>query len=339
MSRTYRAFLIVLCSVLVCLVLSVPSVLAANASGSVSIRFDTTAGVMSDYEIRLYHVASYDQGNLTLTEKFDYPVDIDIYDSESLTAMAYTLESYVIRDNLAADIVKNTDKSGFVKFSDLSVGLYLLTGDRISVGGHWYEMNPVLLMLPYSQDGTLVFDAELDAKYETGDIPTDDSDETVNYRVRKEWAGSDVHPDEVTVEFLKDGTVYDRVVLSEDNNWSHWWTQLPIDHEYRVVEVDIPEQYTVQIVRDGVQFVITNQYQDSVIPEEPEDDEEPGPSESVEPTPVEPTPEQPEPSQPVEPGLPQSGQDWAVVLGFGFIGLGVLLIGLLSYRRERRDDK
>lgn len=347
MKRIYRTVQTVLLCFAVCFGLFSQTCLAADMFCSIAVQFPAEFQTAAGYEVKLYHVASYDDNELTLSDKFDYPVEIDIYDGASLTAMAYTLESYVFRDNLEADQIESVDSLGIVRFFGLPQGLYLLTGSRVSYAGHWYEMNPVLLMLPYSQDGSLKFDVVLDAKYETGQIPSDDSDTTVNYHVEKKWKGNVSHPDSVCVELLKDGDVIQSVVLSEDNAWAHWWTGLPDGHDYRVVEKNVPENYTVTIVRDGVRFTVVNQY----VEPEPEPTPEPGDTPEPEPTPgpedtpePEPTPEPgdtpgPETTPEPTPGLPQSGQDWSLVIGFGFIGLGVLLIGLLSYRRERRDDR
>src|SRR5699024_6377260 len=83
-------------------------------------------------------------------------------------------------------------------------------------------------------------------------------------KVQKEWMGEKL--DEVVIHLLADGVSVDTVVLSDDNDWRHTFSDLPVVHDvsdeeatvYTVVEEEV-EGYQVSV--DGNQkdgFVITN---------------------------------------------------------------------------------
>ena len=67
-------------------------------------------------------------------------------------------------------------------------------------------------------------------------------------------------PAAITVQLLQDGNVYDTVQLSDDNNWMYRWTELPVNHTYTAVEVEVPEPYTMSVERDRTAIYIANTY-------------------------------------------------------------------------------
>ena len=116
-------------------------------------------------------------------------------------------------------------------------------------------------------------------------VEPDEPDDTISLTVIKEWRGDEnaenvVHPN-IRVRLLQDGNYYAEVTLSE-GNWSYTWTNLPQNHVYTVVEVDVPENYTSE-VGDNINgtITITNTYDepdldipDPDVPLTPGDDEE-----------------------------------------------------------------
>src|SRR5699024_11781524 len=74
--------------------------------------------------------------------------------------------------------------------------------------------------------------------------------------VEKVWKGE--KQDSVTIHLLADGEKVEEVVLSEDTDWKHTFTDLPVVHnitdekaiEYTVEEVEI-EGYSVEITGDA----------------------------------------------------------------------------------------
>lgn len=180
-----------------------------------------------------------------------------------------------------------------------------------------------------------------------GDDPSDDSgdDSRPSYTsltVNKEWILDDggEAPASVTVELLRNNSVYDEVTLDEDNDWSHTWTHLNDRYNWKVREADVPDGFTAEISHRGTTWTITN----DDLPEDPETPpEEPGePDEPDTPedpvTPDEPdvpdTPDTPdEPNTPNEPTLPQTGQNWRPVWALAIAGAILMLAGILVKKR------
>lgn len=101
-------------------------------------------------------------------------------------------------------------------------------------------------MIRITQDGTATF---INKQLEDRDIT-----------VIKRWAGDDPHPDSVTVELLRNGSVIDQIVLNAQNSWTYIWEKLPIkdengaDYNYTVIEQRVPgyeADYTIEASSDG----------------------------------------------------------------------------------------
>lgn len=119
-------------------------------------------------------------------------------------------------------------------------------------------------------------------------------------------------PKKITVQLLKNGEVYDTVILNERNSWRYIWNDLPkydkngLPIEWRVVELT-PEGYTVSITQESGTFVVTNTpKQPSVMP--PTD-------------------------QPKEPTLPQTGELWWPVPVLAAAGLLLIAAGAGKKRK------
>ena len=67
------------------------------------------------------------------------------------------------------------------------------------------------------------------------------------------------------IELLKDGEIYDTVILSGDGNWRYEWKNLPEFNAdgtkivWRVTEKNL-KAYTVEIEQDGITFTVTNTF-------------------------------------------------------------------------------
>jgi len=82
----------------------------------------------------------------------------------------------------------------------------------------------------------------------------------VEISVTKVWVASEgvIHPESVEAVLYRDGEVYDTVVLSAENEWSHIWTGLTDEYTWSVDEASVPEGYTRNVTADGYDFTITN---------------------------------------------------------------------------------
>ena len=152
--------------------------------------------------------------------------------------------------------------------------------------------------------------AGADVKWEwddDGDEPGGGGSESrISLRVEKRWLGDDPaeRPSSVELWLLRDGALWEQVILTEDDHWCRTWNGLEPGHRWQVTEPEVPEGYTVSVSRQRELFAVTNSGEAA--------GEEPAPLGGL---------------------LPQTGQFWwpAILLA----ALGLLLL-LRAFRLRRR---
>ncbi len=300
---------------------SVGEAVDVNRKGSITVTIKNDEKVpVAEVPFRIYRVADVSaDGEYTLTSKFSaYSVSLDDLDTESMASLAMTLSAYISRDGIQPEQTGVTNKRGVVKFSDVSVGLYIVTGDKTKMDDTLYYPQPFMLSIPSATDekGIYEYDVAVDAKYETH---VDEDDTPIERRVLKIWKDEDgdERPNEITVQLLRDDTVFDEVVLNESNNWRYVWSELDPEYTWQIVEKEVPADYTVSVSRTGVTFTVTNRYN---------------------PPPVEPTPTPDTPPTPTEPNkLPQTGQMWWPVPVLGAAGIALCGAGIAFKYKSKHD--
>lgn len=215
-------------------------------------------------EFKIYKVGAISSNKeVTLTGDFSgYSVSFEN------TAAAQTLAAYALRDKIIPNATSTTNSEYNAVFSDLSRGVYLITGETYTNGRKRYTALPVLVSVLNDKNNRNV---SINGKYEVKDISTPGggtpSEETKEVSVLKVWKGNTDKYD-VTVQLLRDGIIYSEVVLNSDNNWRKTWKGLGDSYSWTVVEKNVAEGYEVSIEKDGSVFIITNTYKPT-IPEEP----------------------------------------------------------------------
>lgn len=211
-----------------------------------------------DLPIQIYRVAeAFPDGTFELLEPFSgYPVNIHgITSQKEWQDVASTLKAYIAADQLSPTRTENTDPQGSVVFRDLPTGLYYVQGILAENHSGTYKFNDFMVYLPTPlEDEGFNYDVEAVPKC-TQFTPN------THYSVVKLWkdAGSEQdRPKNITVDILKDGQVYETVILNADNNWSYHWTVPQDTSIWTVVEKDVPQGYKVSIGENGTGFVITN---------------------------------------------------------------------------------
>ena len=327
---TRRKRTLALLATVLCLLTSV-----AQAAGSIDLTRKPTLTLtyrdgktaLSGAKFSIYRVADADEtGELTVRSEFDeFDLDIRGKNDRRWREMAQTLESYVLRRELTpADSGKN-DKTGMLTFptqgKTLAAGLYLVIGERHTQGGNDYDAEPFFALLPTQdlENNEWVYDVSANVKF--GKTPVPDDGDTVTRKVLKVWdddGAGDSRPQEITVELLRNGKVYDTVKLSEKNNWRYTWLDLDADARWSVTEKTV-SGYTVSITREGITFVVTNT-------KKPDRTDTPD-------TPVKPS-NPSKPSSPAKPTLPQTGAVWWHVEALALSGLVFLILGALDRKTE-----
>lgn len=277
--------------------------------GSVTVTFKNDEKVpIEGADFSIYQIAEHiaGQGYVITPDFSKYSISLDDLDAENMTDLAMTLSAYVARDGLSPLAGGTTDAKGVVIFENIPYGLYLVTGSRIKVGNTIYTPQPFLLSIPTEDgEGGKLYDVSVDVKYES----RDEEQKLIERKVLKVWKDNngEERPNEITVQLLRDGEVFDEVVLNAQNNWRHTWSDLDPAYTWQIDEKEVPSGYTVSVSQEGITYVITNTYNPPSTPTPP-------------PTPT--------PTDP--PKLPQTGQMWWPVPvlaagGFFICGLGIII--------------
>lgn len=185
-------------------------------------------------------------------------------DDVNAEGLAEHLAAYAKENKLEGD-TKTAGKDGAVTWDDLDLGLYLVVQEGRA--SSYYPIAPFLVSVPMTNaEGTgWIYDITANPKAE--ERPNPPSSDTY-LSVKKVWNDDGVStPDSVTVTLLRDGEVYDTVVLSQKNDWKHTWNGLDRDYKWSIAEIDVPEGYTVSYTTSGKTITITNT---KAIPENPE---------------------------------------------------------------------
>lgn len=270
------------------------------------------------------------------------------------TLMTSTLEGLILRDKADENAqppkpveTLTTDKNGqvfFGKDGNLKPGLYLVMGETYEVGRYTYIPQTFMVALPHlDENDTWQYEVNAAGKMKTYyDPPVS----TTSYTVVKEWEipeESEVaQPSSVTVQLLHNGSVYSETTLSAANNWRHSWTGLPTSGTWQVVEVDVPEGFTVSVDQTGKTFTVTNTADEDI--DEPDTPLDPGPGDGdgdgdgtdpgdpdVPPVDIE------DPDVPGT-GLPQTGTLWWPVQVLTIAGILLFSLGWLDLRRKKNHE-
>lgn len=271
--------------------------------------------------------------------------------------MTNTLEGLILRDKADETATPPapvqtgvTDKDGKVVFdkdsqgNPLMPGMYLVMGEVYEVGNYTYTPQTFLVALPHLlENDSWQYDLEAYGKIQTDYDPPSS---TTSYTVVKEWEipeESEVEqPNSVTVQLLHNGEVYDETTLSEENNWQHTWNRLSRHGTWQVVEVDVPEGFTVSVDQTGKTFTVTNTADEDI--DEPDTPLDPGPGDGdgdgdgtdpgdpdVPPVDIE------DPDVPGT-GLPQTGTLWWPVQVLTIAGILLFSLGWLDLRRKKNHE-
>lgn len=262
-----------LCLVLLFAVLTV-SVVAAGPvdtqkEASLALTYQLDDVPIEGALFHIYRLASVDvSGQFYLFGPFsDYPVSLKHNTIEGWNDLAYTLKGYVQADKVSPMYSLTTDADGNASLSGLATGLYLVIGEKRTIGEYTYTVPPTIVSLPgmeldseeWSYDVTIFPKASADRN-------PDDEPTTISRKVLKVWDDKEnesKRPQEIVVHLLCDGEEYDVVRLNANNNWRHEWKELPEFDSHRtriewtVVEEEV-ENYTVKVEQEGVTFVVTN---------------------------------------------------------------------------------
>ena len=315
-----RFFAVVLCLLTLCALLP-KAVLAevfidTDKPVSLTIHAEPDKVELLGARFDIYLVATMDgNGELAVTDDFlRFNVEIRGKDDEQWMQMLQVLEGWVtIADVKPTDSGVTVD-DGLLTFPTgekaLAQGLYLVVGHTHTQDKMVYTPSSFLVLLPARSpdDGSWIYDVTVEPKISS----QPEKEDTISRKVLKKWDDKGYEnrrPKEITVYLLKDGSIYDTVKLSAANGWSYTWEDLDPNAKWSIAE-NAMKEYAVEIVREGITFVITNRYADA-------------------------------PPPTTKPGggkLPQTGQLWWPVPVLFALGLALIVIGMARRRGNGYEE-
>lgn len=250
--------LICVISVLLTLCLSAPvSIFAEEKFVNVTFICEKDKKVIPDIEWRLYRVGSYDGSKITLEGDFaQYRITFGDYSGTALANAAATLENYVIVEKPQPDAVGVSNENGRVSFNTLKNGTYLAVAKRKKEAEKTTVPAPTLINV----DASSVDSLKVYPKFKI--LMTLDAIEE-SYEVRKIWENPNNLPlkkTEITLGIYEDGELVETVVLNEENNWEYHWMVYEYA-DWRVIELDLPEDCSVIYRSDGRYYAVVNTYE------------------------------------------------------------------------------
>lgn len=231
-----------------------------DKKAELSVEFVPDNILAADTEFRLYRVADITKfGEYELTDNFDdYDIVIENMDEDAWNALVAKLEGYISAGQIAPEYTEKTDENGVAEFTDIDLGLYMVTGDTFYANSYYYMPQAFVISLPTAgmdENGNdqWLYEVEASPKYEK--IP-----ELISLEILKVWKDNDYsgRPSSVEIEVYEGNELYETVTLSEDNNWRCELTDLFGGSNWSVKEKNVPEGYRVSVEKQSGRFVINN---------------------------------------------------------------------------------
>lgn len=297
-----------------------PASAAAAETGSLTLVCESDGMIMAGMDWNIYRIGSHlDTGEFVLEGDFaEYPVSFEDLSVSAIQDAANTLENYAKLDGIMPIASGVTADDGTLTFEGLEKGLYLLSGEKITLEGSVCTPAAAIVEIKADENGS--YDLTVNPKFEIEEpVPTPSE-----YSVSKVWAGDEntnARPDSIVVDIFADGELAETVTLNEDNGWAYSWTSENAA-EWSVEERDVPAGYKVVYRGNGADFEIVNTYENSSSTAGGTDSK----ITSV-----------PDTTSSVPEKIPQTGQLWWPVPVLSIAGLVLIAIGWRLHSKKEND--
>jgi len=234
-----------------------------NQECTLTLTYACDGTVFEDISVKLYKIADVSSDfQYKLTSSFEKSALIlnGVRTNGEWDVIRSTLEAHIVAENIAADAIAKTDSEGIFCFEDLKPGLYLAVVGTVTQEDITCFFDSALVALPgLNTEGVWEYQVAVASKSEL--IPP--IDDEIELKVLKLWKGDEGRnnrPKSIEVEIFKDGESYQKVELSQDDNWSYSWTAKDDGAKWTVIERNTPSGYTMTLEKRGNSFVLTNTY-------------------------------------------------------------------------------
>lgn len=225
------------------------------------IKYGTEQGMLENVKFSLYKIGTVKENNIIPNSFFEtYPVSFDISDSEKLNSLSLTLSAYLQRDKIVPDYIDYTDENGIADFNGetFSSGAYLYIGEKHFQYDNIYFCEAAIVVLPYGESDKVV----TKPKYEV--VPDSMESISISYKVLKAWYADDLRnrPTYIEAQLLRDGEIYDTVILNDENNWRYEWKNLSSRYQWLVTEKIVSDGYNVSLAKNEKTYLLKNSQTD-----------------------------------------------------------------------------
>ena len=250
MRNKWIVFLVIVLFLTVLPVNAMEQTMDFNRRGSVSVTLTSQDGEvpLAGAELSVYYVGTWELNSQKgllwyYTEEFAH-CDIPKNDKE----LARKLDAFV-SEEIPPFRKMVTDETGKAVCDGLPLGLYFVkqTGQ---VDG-FESCTPFMVTVPIETEEGLVYDVDATPKTQVVML--------VDITIEKVWnTDEEGLPQSITVQLLNRETVVQTAVLSEENDWSVTYFDMPESDGYTLRENPVPQGYTATYSRRGYQFIVTN---------------------------------------------------------------------------------
>lgn len=236
---------------------------------SLKLQYAMDGSNISDVTAKIYCIANINEDiTFTFCNKFEnYKIELNhVRTVEEWDALAQTLAAYCAADGISPDRVGVSGKDGVLYVDKLQCGMYLIVSSQVQMDGNIVNFSPALVSLPNRDEkGEWYHDVTVVPKGKQF-TPSDDE---VTYKVIKHWKNDNAvsRPKNIEIAIVKDGKVQSHQILSSANNWTYSWSAKDDGSVWSVVEVDIPNKYTVTTEKNNTTFIVTNTGKDPQVPD------------------------------------------------------------------------
>lgn len=212
----------------------------------------------NNISVKLYHIATAtpDFQYQLISNFSNYPLQINGLTTETeWNHLEQTLEAYIIADDIKETYSQTIEKNT-ITFSNLTPGLYLIKTPQITTSTYTLQFDTFLISIPnLKENGTWNYDVTVNPKAEEY-LP---QYKKITYTAVKEWlTRSTPRPQSIDIEIYKDAILIEKQILTSSNNWTYSWQTDDDGSTWTVVERNIPNNYTVSILKEKNTFIILN---------------------------------------------------------------------------------
>ena len=180
-TRKIRLFSVLMCALGLVMYIMLGTAVAAHAdeaqadSGTLNIVSKDDGTALSGIKWNIYRVGSHlATGGFVLEGDFaDYPADFGDLSASAMQEAAQVLEENAIADGLLPDWTATADENGELSVNGVAAGLYLLSGENITIGDVTYDPAPAIIEVKANTDGS--YDLTVYPKFESTEVPPSSS--------------------------------------------------------------------------------------------------------------------------------------------------------------------